>query len=302
MRRFALLLFRVAILSWIVLAPIFCTPLAHAQKTPDEIACYDYRQENSPFKKKLWDGYEISLGPSRNPDAVEDKCTAAIYNSAGKVVFRTNGFSVVFDQDVTGKDFDGDGRPDVVFRTDTGGGMHCCWAYIVFSLSPRPRKLFEIEMQGRVDFDKDKDGKMVIWQRAGGPMEFTSMAGRPFAEKVFRVQNSKLVDSTPEFCGRIFSEDMEDYRIEKRLLTPENLQKLEHAGEAGYDVEDIVSALESQTLQHVFCREFDEALKDLNLWPAEKRKIVMKSFAEGLAQDYQEFSAKLLEILKNKKK
>lgn len=300
MRRLAPLFLPAAIPFVIALTPALSTTTAHAQKTPDEIACYDYRQDNPPFKRNLWDGYEISLGSSRNPEAVEDKCTAAIYNSAGEVVFRTNGFSVVFDQQVTGRDFDGDGKPEVVFRTDSGGGMHCCWAYIVFSLSPRPHKLFEIDMQGRVDFEKDKDGKMMIWQRTGGPMEFTSMAGRPFAEKVFRVQGDKLVDATAEFCGRIFSEGMEDYRIEKRLLTPENLQKLDHAGETGYDVEDIVSALESRTIQHMLCHEFDEALKDLNLWPAGKREIVMKCFAEGLAQDYPEFAAKLQEILKNK--
>lgn len=283
-----------------LLLATFVSPLIHAQTPKDKIACFDYRKDNAPYKKKLWDGYEISLGPSRNPDAVEDKCTAAIYSSAGKVVFRTSGFSVVFDEEVSGKDFDGDRKPEVVFRTDSGGGMHCCWAYIVFSLSPSPHKLFEIDMQGRADFEKDADGNMVIWQRVGGPMEFTSMAGRPFAEKVLRVRDGKLVDSTMEFCGRIFSDATEDYRIAKGMLTPENLSKLEHAGDGNYDVEQVVSALESRTLQRVFCRQFDEALKDLNLWPAGKREIVMKSFAEGIAQDYPEFAAKLRGILNSK--
>jgi hypothetical protein len=46
------------------------------------------------------------------------------------------------------------------------------------------------------------------------------------------------------------------------------------------------------------CYEFDEALKDLYLWPAGKREIEMKSFAHALAQEYPEFAAKLREILK----
>lgn len=287
-------------LAFLMFLTAFLSPLIRAQEAENPIACFHYRKDNPPYKKKLWDGYEISLGPSRNPEAVEDKCTGAIYNSSGKVVFRTNGFSVMFDEQVTGMDFDGDGKPEVVFRTDSGGGMHCCWAYIVFSLSPRPHKLFEIDMQGRVDFEKDPDGKMVIWQRVGGPMEFTSMAGRPFAEKVLRVQDGKLVDSTPEFCRRIFSDDTEDYRIAKQMLTSENLRKLERAGNGDYDVEQVVSALESRTLQHVFCHQFDEALNDLNLWPPGKREIVVKSFAEGIAHDYPEFSAKLQETLKSK--
>jgi len=217
------------------------------------------------IQEKLWDGYEISLGPSRDPDAVEYKCRAAIYNSAGRVVFRANGFNVVFDEDHTGEDFDGDGKPDAVFRADTGGGNHCCWGCIIYSLSPRPHKLFEIAREGRVDFEKDKDGKMVIWKRTGGPFEFTSMADRPFAEKVFRVREGKLVDATPEFCGKILSDETEDYRIAKKVLTPEELSKLPTNGVADANNVVIVSALLSRALQHVFCRNFDEALADLNL-------------------------------------
>ena len=212
-----------------------------------------------PTKKKLWDGYEISLGPSKDPGAVEEKCTAAVYNGAGGVVFRTNGFNVAFDEDLTGEDFDGDGKPEVVFRTDTGGGNHCCWGYVIFSLSPRLHKLFEVAREGRVDFEKDQYGK-VIWKRTAGPSEFTSMAGRPFAEKVLRVRGGKRVDATAEFCGKIFSDEYEDHRIEKRVLTPEKLGKFQAGGGPEGDNEEIVSALLSRALQHVFCRQFDEAL------------------------------------------
>jgi hypothetical protein len=270
------------------------SPAIRAQREPDKIACYASQEDNSPHKKKLWDGYEISLGPSRDPEAVEEKCTAAIYNKAGRVVFRTSGFNVVFDEDLTGEDFDGDGQPEVVFRTDTGGGNHCCWGYIIYSLSPKPHKLFEIAMEGRVDFEKDKDGKMVIWQRTSVPGGFaTSMARRPFAEKVFRVRESKLVDVTSEFCGKA------DPRFERSELTPEDLNRLKNAGEPGNnDLDDIISALESRTAQHVYCREYDEALKDLNLWPAGKREVEIQSLLDASWEGYPEFVAKLREILK----
>jgi hypothetical protein len=268
-------------------------PSLHAQNDQSEIACYSYRDKNDAYKKKLWDMYEISLGPSKNPDDVETKCTAAIYNSAGRVVFRTSGFNVVFEQELTGKDFDGDGKQDVVFRTDTGGGNHCCWGYVIFSLSPKPHKLFEIPMEGRVDFEKDKDGKMVIWERVSVPGDFTSMAGRPFAAKVMRVKEGKLVDVTPEYCGT------KDERFERGYIKPEDLKKLETAGEQGpVDNEDIISTLESRTSQHVFCHEYDEALKDINLWPPDKRHGVMKQLAEAFKDEYPEFVVKLREILK----
>lgn len=261
----------------------------------DKNACYSERKENVPYRKVLWGGYEISLGQVPNPEEVEYRCTAAIYNSAGRVVFRTSGFNVVFDEEQTGKDFDGDGKPDVVFRTDTGGGNHCCWGYIIFSLSPKPHKLFEIAMEGRVEFEKDKVGEMVIWKRTAGPFGFTSMAAQPFAEKVLRVRDGKLVDATPEFCGKIFSDENEDYRIEKQVLTPENLSKLQKGKGSEGDNEEIISALLSRALQHVFCRQFDEALNDLNLWPEASRSDMKASFGATVREEYPEFVEKLRE-------
>jgi hypothetical protein len=272
----------------LVLLPTFFSLAGRTQEPKNEIACYDYRQDNAAYKKKLWDGYEISLGPARNAEETENKCTGAIYNKAGKVVFRTNGFNVVFDEQLTGQDFDGDGKSDVVFRTDTGGGNHCCWGYIVYSLWPKPHKLFEIPMEGKVDFEKGKDGKMVIWERVSVPGGFfTSMASRPFAEKVFLVLDGKLTDVTADFCGT------NDPRFERSDLTPEDLKRLEKAGEAGFDAEDILSALESRTAQHVFCGEYDEALKDVNLWPEGKREIEVRSLRNAFWQEYPEFVAKL---------
>ena len=104
---------------------ISCILPACAQ-SDDEIACRAWPQTTESYKKKLWDGYEVSLGPARNATgAGEDQCTAAIYNAAGKVVFRTTGFGVIFDEEHTGMDIDGDGKGEVVFRTDQAGGAHC---------------------------------------------------------------------------------------------------------------------------------------------------------------------------------
>jgi hypothetical protein len=276
----------------ILFAAWLCSSLRAQNPDGDTISCYSSRQDNTPQKKKLWDGYEVSLGPARNSADTEYVCTAAIYNSAGRVVFRTSGFNVVFDQDLTGQDFDGDGKPDVVFRTDSGGGNHCCWAYIIFSLWPKPRKLFEIPMEGRVDFERDKNGKIVIWERVSVPGEFTSMAGRPFAAKVMRVREGKLVDVTQDFCGS------KDERLERGYLKPEDLKKLDTANEQEpIENEDIISTLESRTSQHVFCHAYDEALKDINLWPPDKRVGVMKQLAEAFKDEYPEFVARLTAIL-----
>ena len=194
------------------LALLFGLSVAPAQAQYDaKIACYNYPRTTESHKKKLWDGYEISLGPV--PNALEYGCTAAIYNSAGKVVFRTNGFGVVLDEDLSGEDMDGDGKPEVVFMTDEAGGAHCCWVYNVVSLVPKPHKLFDVGQGLGVNFQKDKEGKTIIWERVGGTTEYTGGAGQPTAKQVYRVQAGKLVDATPEFCGEIFSAASRDYDV-----------------------------------------------------------------------------------------
>jgi len=277
----------------------FFTPVLNAQDFKGKISCWGQgspKPQNQSYTKKLWDGYEISLGPARNSQGGGDECTAAIYNRTGHVVFRTTGFSVIFDENHTGQDFDDDGRPEVVFITDTGGGNHCCWAYNVISLSPKPHKLFDIDAVGAVQFEKDSQGKMIIWQRTAGPYGFTSMAGTPFAEKVFRVHENKLVDATPEFCSRIFSDENEDYRAWKRALTPEKIKTVQSAATTSGENEDIFSDLLSRALQNVFCRQFGAALTDLDLWPQATRTKMKAGFAESIKQDYPEFAARLISL------
>jgi hypothetical protein len=56
----------------------------------------------------------------------------------------------------------------------------------------------------------------------------------------------------------------------------------------------MVSDLLSRALQHVFCQQFDEALKDLNLWPEATRAKMKASFADSIKQDYSEFASRLI--------
>lgn len=82
----------------VLICAVCLSPAVRAQNKYDKIACYAESKKNEAYKKKLWDGYEISLGPAPSPEEVEYRCTGAIYNSSGRVVFRTSGFNVVFDE------------------------------------------------------------------------------------------------------------------------------------------------------------------------------------------------------------
>jgi hypothetical protein len=263
------------------------------QESKPAIACRAYPQTTESFKHRLWGGYEISLGPIRNTEATDDVCTAAIYNRQGKVVYRTSGFNVTFDQDFTGQDFDGDGHPEVVFQTDTGGGMGCCWEYNVISLYPKPHKLFDI---GGARFEKDAQGTMLVWVCTAGPMGFTSMAQNPYAERVYRIREGKLVEATEEFCGQIFSYQNRDFREWNAFLRPQDIQRIRDVPETPDQQElhrEIVSALLSRALQHVYCRQYDDALAGLNLWPADTRAKMKAEFADRIQDDFSEFAARL---------
>jgi hypothetical protein len=274
-----------------------------AQDLLGKVSCHaagNPKPQNPRYTRTLWNGYEVSLGPARNSQGGGDECTAAIYDAHARVVFRTTGFSVIFDENHTGQDFDGDGKPDVVFITDSGGGNHCCWAYNVISLFPKPRKLFDIEAPGAVRFEKDSQGKMVVWQRTPGPYGFTSMARAPFAERVFRVRAGKLVDSTVEFCAQIFSDANDDYRAWTRGLARANLDRLTSAGTTRVDNEEIVSDLLSRSLQHVLCQQFDAALSDLNQWPEASRATMLAGFVEALKMTDAVLAAKFSDVVSKK--
>lgn len=275
----------------------FLAPIVVAQESREEIGCYSSREQNKPYKKKLWDGYEISLGPARNGAGQENGCTAAVYNSRGQVVFRTTGFGVVFEEDVTGMDVDGDGKPDVVFRTDTAGGNECCWAFNVISLSPKPRKLFDIDWPA--DFKKEPDERTTIWQLSWVGSAFTSEAGKGRATIVYRVVNARPVEATPEFCGQILASS--GYRLFADRLTDENAKRFESAADMQTsEAESMATAVLSVTLQHVYCRQFDQGLRDLEIWPAATRDQMKTEFAEQIKAGYPEFAARLLASLGKK--
>jgi hypothetical protein len=280
-----------------VFLALFCATAMRAQSRGETIACYAERgKSNSAYTRKLWDGYEVSLGPARNgtENGDGDNCTAAIYNRAVKVVYRTTGYSVVFDEDTTGEDLDDDGHPEVVFKTDTGGGNHCCWSYNVVSLWPRPHKLVDIPQAGAVVFRKDEHGKIVIWVMEPGPYGYTSMAENPFAQKIYRLRNGKLLDVTPDYCGVILREDEQNYAAASKLLTPERTKEFKSGTQpASYENSEMASAVLTVALQHVFCHQFDQALADLELWPDATKSKMKADFANSIRPNYPDFAARL---------
>ena len=126
---------------------------------------------------------------------------------------------------------------------------------------------------------------MLIWERFPGLTGLTIEADRPGAERVFRVRQGKLVDSTLEFCPQILSRSNPDFDQQQQLLSPQYTERLTEGSEVPSDV---ASALLSLALQHTFCGRFDKALHYLNLWPRDtgnpntSRSRLKKAFGESI--------------------
>jgi hypothetical protein len=175
--------------------------------------------------------------------------------------------------------------------TDQAGGAHCCWVYNVVTLVPKPHRLFDIGEGAAVDFVKEMDGRVTVWDRVGGTYEYTSGAARPYAERALRVKSGQLVDLTPEFCGKLLSPANPDYDFWTRVLTPQNIKKLQSATKIGTEVPEVASALLARAEQSVLCHHYDDALADLNLWPEASRQDVKDNFAASVKDYNPEFVA-----------
>ena len=162
------------------------------------------------------------------------------------------------------------------------------------SLWPRPHKLVDIPQAGAVEFRKDEHGKLVIWAMEPGPYGYTSMAENPFAQKVYRLRNGKLLDITPDYCGTILRGDEQNYADSSKLLTPERIKEFKSGAQPDSDESfEMASAVLTVALQHVFCHQFDQAMADLELWPEATKSKMKVDFANSIRTEYPDFAARL---------
>jgi len=134
----------------------------------EKLSCSTFPVDKRYGEKELWDGYQISVGPTahfKDDSGADDACRAALYDQSGKEVYRTTGPGVMLDS-ATGMDVDGDGAPEVVLMNGSSGGS---WEIEVVSLKPQPHLLFKFEQEfPPADFRKALQGTVVLWSGWGG--------------------------------------------------------------------------------------------------------------------------------------
>jgi hypothetical protein len=254
----------------------------------EKLSCSTFPADKHSGKKELWDGYEVSVGPTahfKDGSHADDACTAAIYDRFGNEVYRTTGPGVLLDP-ATGMDIDGDGAPEVVLMNGSGGGSRGSWTIEVVSLKPQPHLLFKLEgYSPPAPFRKDSQQRVVWWSwdriELGnlGHYEFSSATGRFYAQRVYRFTDGEV----REVSAGYYSE------IEKSLPRPtknemEDLKesKIDSGQFENLDNEEAASKVLSLLIQNIFCRRFKEALDFIHqTWPEHDQANLIKVLKEN---------------------
>jgi hypothetical protein len=113
-------------------------------------ASLDCRSDLPPIVKKV---KGFTLKTRVDPSDEGFPCHLTIRSPNGKKIFQVSDWGMAFP--VLGMDVNGDGVPDVVVETYSGGA-HCCWTYYVVSLGKYPGLVLKFENDRSAGFVQDK--------------------------------------------------------------------------------------------------------------------------------------------------
>jgi len=91
-------------------------------------------------------GFSIKVKSIADPDDPDEMvCEAVVTSPVGKIVYEDSDQGMELDP-ITGRDINGDGQPDAVL-VSYSGGAHCCWTYHLISLGKKPGLIQEFEVE-----------------------------------------------------------------------------------------------------------------------------------------------------------
>jgi hypothetical protein len=111
------------------------------------------------WTENLWDGYKVEITPAQSGSPAQ--CRAALKSPDGKVQFEVTGAEAQVNP-ISGRDINGDGKPDVVIETHRTAGQ-CCYTYSVLTPGQDPPLVRQITTTPPLVFeDRDNNGKIEI--------------------------------------------------------------------------------------------------------------------------------------------
>jgi hypothetical protein len=144
------------------------------------------------YREELPGGYAAQLAPATD-DTHAGQCRAVIAAGDQKTVFEAYGYEVELNP-VSGKDVNGDDKPDAVIEAHPPKDQ-CCWSYYIVSLGEPAGLLRQITTSVPLTFeDRLGDGKIEIWGRdnAFDGVENFAHGDSPFPLVFFRMKGANI--------------------------------------------------------------------------------------------------------------
>jgi hypothetical protein len=154
----------------------------------------------------------------------DPRCRAVLVGRYGKKIYIATDWALTVDP-ISGTDVNGDGKPELVLD-GYSGGLHCCYTTYIISLDRKPQLLHLFSNQSPVKFEKQPDGRVLIYAADGVFDYFIVPHEQAVVPKVvLQMKGDQLVDVSSQF-PEIYDREIEKAQSQ---LTPEALSSFRNA-------------------------------------------------------------------------
>jgi hypothetical protein len=228
-------------------------------------------------------GFTVEVKPTAGGVSEDMTCHATVTSPQGRIVYEKDDWGMEIDP-ITGKDVNGDGQPDAVL-VSFSGGAHCCWSYHIISLGENPGLIREFENRSNASFrDIRGDGQIEILIRDGS---FDFAFGLDHAFSVFpllivQLKGKEFVDVGSRFWP-VFAKEI---RQEHSKISNQQLQEFLHSDtDEIHDSLDYLrtkSAILMTVLDYLYAGRSEEARKSLGKqWPPNSQQKIWEQMTSG---------------------
>jgi hypothetical protein len=233
-------------------------------------------------------GYKLTVASERN-NQNGHPCRAVLRRPGGKSTKLLEEWDISI-YSGTGEDINDDGSPDLVLEGYTGGA-HCCYRYVVVSLTKEPRIVAEFDNNEPLLFFRDaRDAKFKI-RGADGAFDYLDelcFACSPFPWVVLELEGTKLVNAGASFLPE-YDKEIAEARKKWELSDGEAFRACEApaTGDAKAKFQDARQLVLTIVLSYLNSGREAQAWRALDqMWPPsdEKRikRLILKARADSL--------------------
>ena len=249
------------------------------------------------LERALWDGYTLKIGATED---ASNPCYGGVIGKDGKPIFEIWGTDVTM-ENVTGRDVNNDGKPDVVLRSHNASSPENI--YSIIGTADTPGLIKQISTKAALSFeDRQGDGHMEIVTRDTSYSEFEGLSPSQSPQPLIflRLKGTTFYDVSriywPEYereiaiaKGKLGREDIADFKGEQSSggsgmgvgKQDANKPKEESPAETAHrqDVKSLILEIVVDNIYGGHGQEAWQALKEM--WPYADRDRVRQHILQA---------------------